>query len=494
MAPTRRTLLSAAVMAAAAAALGLSGCTRQIDTAGKVEFDTELAVPPLAEPEPDAAGRKVFRLTVQHGRKQFVPEGTTDTYGFNGDHLGPTIRVNRGEEVAMVIRNDIDEDTTVHWHGMHLPAAADGGPHQPVEPGGTWEPTWTIDQPAATLWYHPHPHGRTERHVYRGLAGMFIVDDEHEQALQLPREYGHDDVPLIVQDMQFDGNGVLDESNSGEAGLLGETVLVNGVRGPYFTVNTRLLRLRVLNASTARVYNFGFTDDRPFRLIATDGGLLEAPHEMKRLLMSPGERAEIVVEFQPDEKVVLRSFAPDPEEDILGDQNGGGDVLDILQLRSAADLAESAPVPERLSTIDPLNEADASQYRSFSLQGRRINGEKMDMSRIDEVVTIDSTEVWEVTNDHGQYHNFHVHDVQFQVLDVDGQPPPPELLGWKDTVFLPRRSAARLIMRFTDHSDPTTPYMYHCHLLRHEDEGMMGQFLVVEPGQAPDFDGGHEHD
>lgn len=150
----------------------------ELSTAGEVDFDTPLAVPPLARSTVDADGRRVFDLTAAPGSHDFQRAEPTPTWGFNGDYLGPTLRATRGEQVVVNVHNRLPETTSVHWHGMELPATMDGGPHQPVEPGQTWSPTWRIDQPAATLWYHPHPHGQTEKHVYRGLAGMFILDDE----------------------------------------------------------------------------------------------------------------------------------------------------------------------------------------------------------------------------------------------------------------------------------------------------------------------------
>ena len=151
----------------------------QLDTAGDVDFRNELVVPPLAESRIDDRGRRVFDLTLQRGATSFGdPEGRTfETWGINQDYLGPTLRAERGETVRINVTNEVGESSTLHWHGMHLPARMDGGPHQMVEDGATWSPQWEIDQPAASLWYHPHPHGETEEHVNRGLAGMFIVED-----------------------------------------------------------------------------------------------------------------------------------------------------------------------------------------------------------------------------------------------------------------------------------------------------------------------------
>jgi blue copper oxidase len=448
-----------------------------VSTVGKVAFEQRLAVPPLAESHMDAQGRRVFELTAQAGTTELLPGEQVETWGFNGTYLGPTLRASRGEEVMVNVTNDLDAATSVHWHGMHLPPEADGGPHQPIEPGDTWQPSWQIDQPAATLWYHPHPHGETEAHVARGLAGVFILDDpDSAVGAVLPHEYGVDDIPVIVQDKEIDGDKI-------QTGSLGADVLVNGTYGPYLEVSTARVRLRLLNASTKRVFDFGFSDNRPFTLVASDGGLLPESIRRDRVLLSPGERAEIVVDMTASEDVVLRSYAPDLGSNFLGERFGGGaDQFDVLQLRAVDELAPSPSVPQELAPAPNLPIEGAAR-RDFVLRGREINDKRMDMSRVDEVVELNTTEVWKVRNADGEYHNFHVHDVQFQVLDVEGRRPRAELSGWKDTIFMPPGRTVRLAMRFTDYADPDTPYMYHCHLLQHEDNGMMGQFVVVEKGQ-----------
>jgi blue copper oxidase len=465
-----------------------------VDTVGQVDFGQRLRIPPLAESRVDAAGRRVFRLTARPGEAELLPGTTTDTWGFNGPYLGPTLRAERGEQVAVEVTNRLDETTSVHWHGMHLPAEMDGGPHQPVPPRETWTPTWRVDQPAATLWYHPHPHGRTEHHVFRGLAGMFIVDDPRSRVAQrLPHRYGVDDIPVIVQDKDFAADGEMRETGDflGGTGMLGDTVLVNGTFGPYLDVSTERVRLRLLNASTARVYDFGFSDNRAFDIIGADGGLLPRPVREDRVMLSPGERAEVVVAMRPGEDVTLRSYPPDVGGGLLARFNGGSDRFDVLQLRAADRLAPSAQVP-RVLAAPPDLDADASAVdRRFELSSRRINDQKMDMARVDETVRLGDTEVWELHNRDGIQHNFHVHDVRFQVLTVAGAAPPPELAGWKDTVFLRPGMTMRIAMRFTDYADPDTPYMFHCHLLKHEDAGMMGQFVVVGPGDTAAAVGGH---
>jgi FtsP/CotA-like multicopper oxidase with cupredoxin domain len=452
-----------------------------VDTVGRVAFLHPLAIPPLAESELDDDGRRVFDLIPQAGTSELLPGLESGTWGFNGAFLGPTLRAETGELVQINVHNELGEATTVHWHGMHLPASMDGGPHQLIAPGEDWAPTWTIEQPAATLWYHPHPHGRTRDHVNRGLAGMFIIDDPEDPIAQaLPHEYGVDDIPVIVQDHSFEDSGQMGGGN------FGDTLIVNGTYGPFLNVTTQAVRMRLMNASAARVYNFGFSDDRPFAVIASDGGLLSAPVDRRRLELSPAERAEIVVRMRPGEHVVLRSYEPDLGLGWFTDPfEGGRDRFDVLELRAADDLAPSPPLPDALAPapnlVDALDELQVD--RTFELRGTTINGQEMDMARIDEVVEVDTTEVWDVENTDGTYHNFHVHGVQFQVVEMDGEPPPAEISGWKDTVFLLPGSRARLAVRFS-YADPSHPYMAHCHRLRHEDRGMMFQFVVVEPGQS----------
>ena len=496
--PFLRWLRRLAALSVAAIALGVAGgvwwwVTSPLDTIGAVAFERPLHIPPLAESTVDGDGTRVFELTAQQGTTPLHPDGVAKTWGFNGSYLGPTLRAEVGEKVKVEVRNELDETTTVHWHGMHLPADMDGGPHQPIEPGESWSPTWKIDQNAATLWYHPHPHGETEKHVYRGLAGMFILDDPDDPVADiLPHEYGVDDVPVIVQDKTFDDAGRLE--NSG----FGDTIVVNGTYGPYLDVTTQAVRLRLLNASTVRVYEFGFSDDREYAVIASDGGLLPEPVRTDRLRLSPGERAEIVVRLDPGEETVLRSYRPDLGMDAFtGSFVGGRDRFDVLQLRAAPTLSVSPGVPDELAPAPDLTDADGEPDRRFTLQGTRINDRAMDMNRVDETVEVDTTEIWEVQNTDGTFHNFHVHDVQFQVLTVDGNRPPPELAGWKDTVLVTPGQQVHLALRFTDYTDPGTPYMFHCHLLQHEDHGMMGQFVVVEPGDTAEDPPEHdmtEHD
>ncbi len=445
-----------------------------------------LPIPPLLESSTNARGERVFDLRVQSGSRTFSGNTRTETLGYNGDYLGPTIRVRRGEDVRIRVRNTLPEPTTVHWHGAHLPAASDGGPHQRIPAGGSWEAPFTVDQPAATLWYHPHLMGTTAEQVYRGLAGLLIVDDDISESLAVPREYGRDDIPLVLQERRFSRGGSFEYRPSMPDlmhGYGGNALLTTGALEPYIVIRDERVRLRLLNGSNSTVLRMTLDDGGSFHQIATDGGFLERPLERRELVLSPGERAEIVVDF---------SFRDAGPVTLLAESTSGRRYR-ALELRPATtELQKSRPLPTRLATIPDLASSGVDRRRQFvmSTMGRggrlTINGRTMDMNRIDEVVQLDTTEIWEVSSEGGGMggmmggmmdvpHNFHVHGLQFQVLRVNGRRPPPELRGWKDTVPLWPGDRIQIVLRFENY---TGVFMYHCHFLEHEDEGMMGQFEV----------------
>lgn len=449
--------------------------------AGTVQVKDREAINQL--PIPEVLEGEDLTLTAQAGTSDFGQGAKASTIGLNGSYLGPTLRLQRGQKVAIDVVNNLDEMTTLHWHGMHVPAQMDGGPHSMIQPGQTWSPHWTVDQPAATLWYHSHPHGETAQQVYRGLAGMILIEDEATPE-QLPDEYGVDDIPLVVQDKSFtsDGQLIVDPADGPSTGFLGDTIITNGVSGSFVPVSTEAVRLRILNASNARFYNFGFADDRQFHVVASDGGLLAGPVTTKRVQLAPAERAEVVVRLQPGETVALNSTPV-----VLGttaDAQYSGGTFTITELRAAPTLRASPELPAVLAQVPAADPGTSKMTRTFAVQGRAINGRPMDMHRIDMAVPVDQTEIWEISNRDIQPHNFHVHDVQFRVLSIDGQPPPPEMAGLKDTVYVAPLTTVRILLKFTDYTDRNWPYMFHCHLLLHEDLGVMGQFVVVKPGQT----------
>lgn len=482
---TRRSFLTLSAGAAAVAATGsvLSACSPGAPT--PESFNRELPIPPTADSEV-IDGVRVFHLTAQEGTSEIVPGKQTTTWGFNGPHFGPTVVASRGERVRLEFENRLDEMTTMHIHGMKLPAIMDGGPHSPIEPGETWTTEFTIDQPAATVWYHPHPHEATGLHAYRGLAGGFVITDEDMP--DIPADYGVDDIPLILQDHRFNEDGSFDETDLPDLGLLGDTPNVNGCTNPVFHATTSQVRFRLVNGSNMRFHNLALSDDRPFTVVATDTGFLPHPVEVKRLPIGPGERFEIIVDLEQGEEIFLRSVGfPHrlglPKDDSVPDF-GVEDTYYLLRIVGPQDAQPPQDIPDRLVDAEDVVPETGFQ-RSFALNTFEINGKRMDMQRVDFVIDHDTPEQWTVTNENSDWiHNFHIHDASFMVLDA---PDTDEVWtqGWKDTVTIPPETTVTLAVTFGNYPDPAWPYMYHCHMLYHEDNGMMGQFVITEPGGAP---------
>ncbi len=461
---------------------------------------------PLAIPKPLTGeireGVRTYDLGLQRGTSRFFDGVNTPTLGINGTYLGPTLKMRAGESVRMNVTNKTGQASTLHWHGLHLPARADGGPHQIIRDGETWSPQFTVKQRASMFWYHSHMVPHTGPQVYQGLAGLIYVDDEETSRLDLPSEYGVDDIPLVLQDRAFNDDGSFFYSTSMPnmmMGMRGNVLLVNGTNRPYFQARTNKLRLRLLNGSNARFYTLGFNDGRTFQQIGTDGGLLERPHETSQITLGPAERAQIIVDLSDGQPVRLRSF-PTPDGGMMGGGMMGRGMMggmmndnltfEVLNIRPDAQRAKSPAVPERLITLSRPDPSQAIGTRRFVMQMGMggmmmgggvfaINGKTMDMNRIDETVRIGTTEIWQVDNASMMSHPFHVHDVQFRILDRNGVAPTPGETGLKDTVVISPRESVRLLLSFSDYADPDRPYMYHCHILEHEDAGMMGQFAVT---------------
>jgi FtsP/CotA-like multicopper oxidase with cupredoxin domain len=498
MAISRRVFLQSG--AAAGAATVFAGSSLSASEAGR--FANPLKIPALLEGAAGADG-KTFDLAVGRGTSEFLPGVSTPTIGINGPYLGPTVRCRPGDRVTLRVRNGLAEPTTLHWHGLHIPARYDGGPHQVVEPGATWTPSFEIKQKASLCWYHSHQMGRTGEQVLRGMAGLFLIEDEESRSLGLPSEYGVDDIPLVIQDRRFnrDGSfGYLSAMHDVMMGYKGNVILVNGTVDPHLTLRRQRTRLRILNASNSRIYTLGRDDGKDLTIIGSDGGLLERPVRLRRVRLGPGERIELLVDAEPGGNFRLMSY-PDRVAGggmgpgmMMGGMAGNTETFPVIELRAGKLEASDTALPERLVRLPAWTEAQAVRRRTFSLDmgrmgmgmGRRgmggmmgINGRPMDMGRIDVRVPLGSVEIWEIENASPVTHPFHIHDVQFRVLDREGEPPLPHERGLKDTVLVDPGSAVRVIAEFADFADPKHPYMYHCHILEHEDAGMMGQFVVV---------------
>ena len=454
---------------------------------------------------PDTLSGTSFKLTLQNGTVQFFAGKETSTMGVNGNILGPTLIMQKGDEVDIKVENQLNEETTIHWHGMHVSASNDGGPHTVIEPEAIWNPSFTVMDRAATYWYHPHLHEKTNEQVTKGLAGFIIVRDTDEAEIELPRRYGIDDFPLVIQTKDFDANNqVIAHSNSDDV------LLVNATIDPELDVPAQVVRLRLLNGSSQRVFNIGLSGNQTFYQIASDDGLLSKTNAVTRLRMAPGERAEILIDLDDmqGQNLSLMSYASEFQSGIYGATNPGmmsmmtldgykpnpmnGSNFEILKLNVIAPTdAPVTSIPTDLVKITPLSESSADQNRSLfftpqsmgpnQLNGKfLINGTNFDMDVINHSIPLNNIEIWTITNQSGIAHPFHIHDVHFYVLDRNGAAPPPSEQGRNDVILIPPMESVRLIMQFTDFANDEVPYMYHCHMLTHEDDGMMGQFEVID--------------
>lgn len=455
---------------------------------------------------PDTLSGNTINLQLQAGSKQFYPGAITQTMGANGTFLAPTLILNRGQQVNFNVQNQLSDTTTIHWHGLHVSPANDGGPHIYILPGQNWQPSFTVLDWASTYWYHPHLHHKTVEHVAAGIAGMIIVRDTVEAALALPRSYGVDDIPVIIQTRQFNANNQIVIGQH-----LDTAIMINGTLKPFVNLPAQRVRLRLLNGSIERVYHIGLSTNESFQLIATDGGLLAAPVALTRLQLAPGERAEIIVNLSGKlgQTLQLMNYGTQLPSAIYGAAQPGmgpgqqlpgytsnplnGANFNLLQLQVVAATDQPAgPPPATLVAHTGFNAnlADTTRILTFmpanmgptAIQGPfMINNAHFDMQVINQYVPFNNTEIWELRNQSPIGHPFHLHNVPFYVLSVNGAAPAPALAGRKDVVFVPAMGTVRFITRFETFFDDSIPYMYHCHMLTHEDGGMMGQFLVNSP-------------
>ncbi len=449
-----------------------------------------------------------FTLDVQAGTQTFFGTTITPTYGINGPWMAPTIIVNKGDSITLNVVNNLNQATTMHWHGLHVSAMNDGGPHQSILAGSTWSPSFKVRNDAATFWYHPHGAGKTDLHVSKGLAGFFIVKDSAEALLNLPRTYGVDDIPLVIQSKAFDVLTQIAIATEADTSLF-----VNGTLDPYFNAPAQVLRFRLLNGSSLRTYNLGLSNGQVFYQIATDGGLRDSALQLSRVQIAPGERAEILVDFSgmSGQNVFLTSFNSELPDGIYGALNVGsgndtihdysenflnGADFNLLEFNIGAMTGSPVTtIPSSLVPYVPYSIGSATVNRIIRMDTIRllpnetpnlaegpfgINDRTFDMDSINEVVYLNDTEIWTIINNTLVAHPFHIHDIQFNIIEKSGVSPSPSERGWKDVVLVMPGDSAKFITQFKTFADAFTPYMYHCHLLHHEDDGMMGSFIVVD--------------
>ena len=422
-------------------------------------------------PAPDTVS---VTLVAAPQRLSLVPGKETAVWAYNGSVPGPTLEVDEGDHVIVRVRNDLPEETTVHWHGLHLPFDADGSPFHPIAPGGEYTYGFTVPRgTAGTYLYHPHPNHRTAWQVGMGLYGAVIIRDPDDPLSHLPERL------LVISDNRFDPDGSIDfpdpDSPQGrldaENGREGDVVLVNDRVLPSIPIRSgEVQRWRIVNASGARVYRLALSG-HTFLHVGSDGGLFEHPREVEEITLANTERAELLVRGTgaPGSEATLRAlpydrympqFRPD-------DWDQTRSVL-TLQYTAAAPV-EPPSIPERLRAVPELKAGDATAVRVIRMSQGRLNGQTMDLQRVDESARLGATEIWEIRNLVGMDHPFHLHGFSFQVLSRNGEP--VSYRSWKDTVNVPGRESVRFIVRYDDHPGK---WMYHCHVLTHEDDGMMG--------------------
>jgi len=464
---------------------------------------------------PDTLSGTVFNLTIRDTFLQFQTGNQTITGGVNGSFWGPTLIMNKGDAVQMNVQNKLNDSTTIHWHGMHLPAVMDGGPHQIIPPGTVWQPHWTVKNQAATLWYHPHLHQMTQEHVTKGIGGFIIIRDAQEAALPLPRTYGVDDIPLALTSRRFLSN------NQMAFKLIdnyGDYELVNGTKNPKINLPKQVVRLRILNGEIQRGYNLGFSDNRTFYVIGNDLGLLNAPVATTRLAVQTGERYEILVDLSGDAvgstldlkayNVAAELQLLTPGQNVFGWPGNEGNPVNptgnngpinssllnnvnfnVLRINVVAATANPIlSIPTTLVNNTYWTASDATNSRTINVTGGQmgtafsLNNQFFSLNTTNQTVNLNAVEKWTIVNNNIFGHAFHLHDVPFKIISRSGgnmgTTMRPYEQGWKDVVWIPIGGTVTFVAKFDDYADPTWPYMYHCHALTHEDEGMMGSFIV----------------
>ena len=519
---SRRKFLKLGLVAGAAFALplGASACSSSNDQTGRLlrsltelpePFRVPLPIPSVLDPVSSDADADYYEITQREAQAEILPGLSTMVWGYDGTFPGPTIEARSGRKIVVRQRNELPVPVVVHLHGGVTPPESDGYPTDLILPaGGSFdgheghgdmpmgrvdhgvkEYVYPMDQPAATLWYHDHRADFTGPQVYRGLAGFHLIRDDVEDALPLPK--GEKDVPLMIADRAFAEDGSflypsLDSSLRNEpgvendflrAGVLADTILVNGAPWPSLEVSNTRYRFRILNASNARRYELEL-DPPPaggesFVQVGSDGGLLSAPVTHERIPVAPAERFDVVIDFS---KYRVGS------EITLKNRIGEGSTAQVMRFHVVRTEKDDSTVPGRLAEVEKLDPDRVAETRRFRFERGDVRGhrgwvvdeEPFRPELISARPDLGDTEVWEVKGSGGGHHPIHLHLVHFQVLSRNGRDPRPQDAGWKDTVDLDSGEEARIIARFSGYKGK---YVFHCHNLEHEDMMMMANFEVV---------------
>jgi FtsP/CotA-like multicopper oxidase with cupredoxin domain len=432
-----------------------------------------------------------MRVALQSGSSSHLEE-------VPGSHIAPTIRANKGEILYARLQNELYDPCILHWHGLEVSERNDGLPQQAVLPQQGYDYSFMVKNRAGTYWYHPHPDGYTGFQVYYGMAGAFIVSDPEEQALDLPR--GEFDKTLIIQDKKFDSNNQLIYGVNPFIGTLGDQVLVNGKPNFVFSAATRIYRLRLLNGSNARIYKLKWNNGLPLVAIGSDTGLLPQPVAKPFIMLAPGERVELWVDFSKlsvgqEFKLISEAFAG--AQVGFGGGQINGTAIDVMRVRIDRQEQESLTLPNSLVEVQRHRIQDAINGNSpraipITFDGMfLLNNAPFEANTVapNEIVQRNTLECWEFVNESGNLmtaHPIHMHGPSFQVYERSCIAQTSKAWqavragyvdeGWKDTVMLMPGERAKVLIKFG-----TTPNLslYHCHNLDHEDMGMMRHYRVI---------------
>lgn len=505
-----------------------------------------LPVPPLLEPNKQG----IINLALQAGQSHWRAGAATTTWGVNGPLLGPALRLKRGKDIRLLVRNHLPVETALHWHGMEVPGHADGGPQAVISSGSDWEANFRVEQPAATCWFHPHTHGKTSLHVAMGLGGLILVEDDTSDKLPLPKTWGVDDIPLVLQDKRLNAQNQIDHQidvMTATVGWFGDMMLANGALYPEHVSPRGWLRLRFLNACNARSLKLAVSDNRPMYVIASDGGFLAEPVQVQDLSIYMGERFEVLIDAsdgKPFDIVTMpvrqmgMTLPPfDLPVPVLRVQPGSVKTTGTLPdaLVDIPPMPSTENLPSRLLelTMDPRLDmqgmqalmqrygmkamAGMSMGNDDSMSGQssgmtmnhnstmsgdmvmsdsmpnadkkdqpfelhtanRINGQAFDINAPMFNVKLGQYERWIISSENDMMlHPFHIHGAQFRILSENGKAATAHRSGWKDTVVV-EKSRSEVLVKFDHPASKERAYMAHCHILEHEDTGMMLSFTVT---------------
>ncbi len=434
-----------------------------------------------------------FNLTLGSSTKQLRTGAATATYGYNGNSFwGPTLIMNKGDDVQINVTNSLGDQTTVHWHGFHIPAIMDGGPHQIINAGATWSPNFQVKNNAATFWYHPHLHMKTQEQLTKGAGGFILVNDPVESALPLPRTYGTDDIPLVLTSRRYNTDNSFNLTTA-----YGDYLLTNGTPNAEISLPKQFVRFRILNTEIERAYNLGFSDNRTFYVITNDGGLLNAPVPVTRVKLAVGERVEILVNLGSDavgSSMDMKAFNtgqvfgfPGAEPASSGNFGSLLNNIDFSLLHINVVAPTANPImalPGTLANNVYWTNTDVTKSRTITITGGQagsaftFDNNTYGFTAINQNIQLNAIEKWTIVNNNIFGHSFHIHDVQFKIISRSSGSVAGYESGWKDVVYIPLGESVSVIAKFDDFSSGVSPYMYHCHFSNHEDEGLMGQFLV----------------